>query len=125
MIEYYKNNYIYCCKKSLGHLPTECQIGAFLHGILEEVVHIQQTKEYMIKGEEDEVYRLYKAFYGLKHAPRAWFSPIEEYFAKEGFEKFENKETFFIKTNKHGNSLYVSVYIDDLIYRGGDMVMIE
>ena len=99
--------------------------SAFLHGILEEVVYIQQLKGYVIRGEEDKVYRLHKALYGLKQAPRAWFSRIKEYFAKEGFEKSENEETFFTKTNKHGNSLYVSVYVDDLIYTGGDMEMIE
>lgn len=99
--------------------------SAFLHGILEEVVHIQQPKGYEVRGEEEKVYRLHKALYGLKQAPRAWFSRIEEYFAKEGFEKSENEETFFIKADKHGNSLYVSVYVDDLIYTGGDKEMIE
>ena len=99
--------------------------SAFLHGILEEVVYIQQLKGYVIRGEEDKVYRLHKALYGLKQAPRAWFSRIKEYFAKEGFEKSENEETFFTKTNKHGNSLYVSVYVDDLIYTRGYMEMIE
>lgn len=99
--------------------------SAFLHGVLEEVVYIQQPKGYVVRSEEDKVYKLHKALYGLKQAPRAWFSRIEEYFAKSGFEKSENEETFFIKTNKHGNSLYVSVYVDDLIYTGGDMEMIE
>jgi hypothetical protein len=39
------------------------------------------------KGHEHKVYKLKKALYGLKQAPRAWYSRIEAYFMKEGFEK--------------------------------------
>ena len=63
--------------------------------------------------------------YGLKQAPRAWFSRIEEYFAKEGFKKSENEETLFIKRNKQGNILIVSVYVDDLIYTGDDVLLMK
>ena len=63
--------------------------------------------------------------YGLKQAPRAWFSRIEEYFAKEGFKKSENEEALFIKRNKQGNILIVSVYVDDLIYTGDDVLLMK
>lgn len=85
--------------------------SAFLHGVLLEDVYIQQPKGYVHNGEEDKVYKLNKALYGLKQASRAWFSRIEEYFIKEGFKKSENEETFFIKTNNHGNSLFVNIYM--------------
>lgn len=97
--------------------------SAFLHGVLVEDVYIQQPKGYVIDGEEEKVYKLHKALYGLKQASRAWFSRIEEYFVKEGFKKSQNEETLFIKTNKHGNILIVSVYVDDLIYTGDDLSM--
>ncbi|KAL0844254.1 hypothetical protein Bca101_017500 [Brassica carinata] len=99
--------------------------SAFLYGILEEDVFIQQPKGFVISGEEDKVYKLHKALYGLKQAPRAWFSRIGEYFAKAGFEKSQNEETLFVKTSTRGNSLYVSVYVDDLIYTGNDTSMMD
>lgn len=99
--------------------------SAFLYWVLEEDVYIQQPKGYVVNGEEDKVYKLHKALYGLKQAPRAWFSRIEEYFAKAGFEKSYNEETLFLETNKRGNSLYISIYVDDLIYTGDDISMME
>ena len=63
--------------------------------------------------------------YGLKQAPRAWFSRVQDYFAKEDFTKSHNEETLFIKTNDQGNILIVSVYVDDLIYTGDDVAMMK
>ena len=40
--------------------------SAFLKGILEEEVSVEQPKGFMVEGEEDKVYRLKKALYGLK-----------------------------------------------------------
>lgn len=99
--------------------------SAFLHGLLVEDVYVQQPKGYVIEGEENKVYKLHKALYGLKQAPRAWFSRIEEYFVKEGFVKSQNEETLFLKTNKLANILFVSVYVDDLIYTGDNVSMME
>lgn len=99
--------------------------SAFLHGILAEDVYVQQPEGYEVEGKEEKVYKLHKALYGLKQAPRAWFSRIEEYFDKEGFEKSENEETLFIKRSKRGNLLIVSVYVDDLIYTGDDDTLMK
>ena len=43
------------------------------------------------------VYKLHKALYGLKKAPRAWFSRIEAYIFKEGFVSSSSEQTLFIK----------------------------
>jgi len=45
--------------------------SAFLSGILEEEVYVQQPKGFIMEGEESKVYRLKNALYGLKQAPRA------------------------------------------------------
>lgn len=66
---------------------------------------------------------LKKALYGLKQAPRAWFSCIEAHFISEGFEKCYSEHTLFIKTNKGGKILIVSLYVDDLIFTGNDELM--
>jgi len=48
--------------------------STFLNGILEEEVYVEQPKGFVVKEEEDKVYRLKKALYGVKQAPRAWNS---------------------------------------------------
>lgn len=97
----------------------------FLHGELNEEVFVEQPEEYVKKDEPHKVYRLKKALYGLKQAPRAWFSRIESYFLKEGFERSHSEQTLFTKTNKKGKLLIVSLYVDDLIYTGNDVDMIN
>lgn len=67
--------------------------SAFLHGTLNEDVYVDQPKGFEKKGCEQMVYKLHKALYGLKQAPRAWFSCIESYFLKEGFQKSQSEQT--------------------------------
>ena len=54
--------------------------SAFLNGTLEEEVYVEKPAVYVVRGKEDKVYRLKKALYGLKHAPRAWYKKIDSYF---------------------------------------------
>ncbi|GKA07313.1 retrovirus-related pol polyprotein from transposon TNT 1-94 [Tanacetum coccineum] len=61
--------------------------SVFLHGTLQENVYVQQPQGYIINGKEHMVYKLHKAFDGLKQAPKAWFSRIETYFLMEGNDR--------------------------------------
>ena len=97
--------------------------SAFLHGELNEEVFVEQPCGYVQKGNEKKVYKLKKTLYGLKQAPRAWYSRIEAYFIKEVFEKCDYEHTLFIKTNKEGKVLIVSLYVDNLIFTGNDELM--
>jgi hypothetical protein len=58
---------------------------AFLNGILEEEIYVEQPIGYVIKGNEEKVLKFKKALYGLKQAQRAWNSRIDNYFQKNGF----------------------------------------
>lgn len=99
--------------------------SAFLHGKLSEDVYIAQPQGYVVKEEEDKVYKLKKALYGLKQAPRAWFSRIEGYFIKEGFERSSYEHTLFIKKEEKDKILIVCLYVDDLIFTGNDSNMMH
>ena len=98
--------------------------SAFLHGELVEEMYIDQPAGYH-KGGSEMVYRLKKALYGLRQAPRAWYSKIESYFCAEKFEKCTYEPTLFVKNGVRGKILNVSLYVDDLIYTGNDLKMIE
>lgn len=87
------------------------------------MVFVEQPCGYVQKENEMKVYKLKKALYGLKQTPRAWYSRIEAYFMKEGFEKCDYEHTLFIKTNKEGKVFIVSLYVDDLIFTGNDELM--
>lgn len=45
--------------------------SALLNDLLEEEVYVTQPPGFVKKGEENKVYRLHKALYGLRQAPRA------------------------------------------------------
>lgn len=94
--------------------------SAFLHGELEEEVFVEQPLGYVRRGDKEKVYKLKKALYGLKQAPRAWYSKIESYFLKEGFQRCDYEPTLFIKAEEGNKVLIVSLYVDDLIFTGSD-----
>jgi hypothetical protein len=98
--------------------------SAFLHGELAEDIYVDQPLGYQ-KGSKNEVYKLRKALYGLRQAPRVWYSKIENYFINEKFEKCSHEHTLFVKYADQGKLLIVSLYVDDLICTGNDLTMVH
>ncbi|RDX62446.1 hypothetical protein CR513_59224, partial [Mucuna pruriens] len=91
----------------------------FLHGTLSEDVYVEQSKGYEKKGSGHMVYKLHKAFYGLKQALQAWFSQIESYVV---YNKVKMRQHF--KWSKEGKVLIFSAYVDDLTYiRNDELIM--
>jgi hypothetical protein len=90
---------------------------AFLNGIMEEEVYVQQPSRYEIREHEEKVYRLKKSLYGLKHAPRAWNNWIYFYLIRDGFSRRNKKPTLiYTKVNWHGQISIVFLYVNDMIY---------
>jgi hypothetical protein len=88
--------------------------NAFLHGILDEEVYMQQPP-----GNEDETHPKYvckldKALYGLKQAPRAWYARLCAKLISLGFTP-SKADTSLFYYNRGRHKLFVLVYVDDII----------
>lgn len=68
---------------------------AFLNGIIQGQVYIEQPQGFEVHGRESHVYRLKKALYGLKQALRAWYSHIDSYLQQLGFQKSDDDPNLF------------------------------
>lgn len=99
--------------------------SAFLNGELEEEVYVEQPQGYVVKGQEQKVYRLHKALYGLKQAPRAWNSKIDRYFRQNNFQRSPSEPSLYVKKEGAHDFLIVSLYVDDLIYTGTTAKLVE
>jgi hypothetical protein len=52
---------------------------AFLNGVIEEEVYIEQPQGFVIYGKESHVCKLKKALNEIKQAPRAWYAKIHSF----------------------------------------------
>jgi hypothetical protein len=86
---------------------------AFLNGLIQEEVYIEQPLGFEVHGRESHVCRLKKALYGLKQAPRAWYSRIDAYLQQLGFEKSEADPNLYF-TVVGEDHLILLLYVDDL-----------
>lgn len=50
---------------------------AFLNGEIMEVAYVKQPEGFIYRGKENYVYKLKKALYDLKQAPRAWYWKLQ------------------------------------------------
>jgi hypothetical protein len=95
---------------------------AFLNGLIEEEVYIDQPLGFEVHGREFHVCRLKKALYGLKQAPRAWYSRIDAYLQQLGFEKSEaDPNLYFIMVGE--DPLILLLYVDDLFITGEERLI--
>ncbi|GJX69357.1 retrovirus-related pol polyprotein from transposon TNT 1-94 [Tanacetum coccineum] len=92
---------------------------AFLNGELKEEVYVSQPKGFVDPDRPHHVYRLKKALYELKQAPRAWYDTLSKFLLAQGFCKGVVDPTLFIrKTGIH--TLHVQIYVDDIIFASTD-----
>ncbi|GKG37526.1 retrovirus-related pol polyprotein from transposon TNT 1-94, partial [Tanacetum coccineum] len=60
---------------------------AFLNGLLKEEVYVAQPDGFVDPDHPEKVYRLRKALYRLKQAPRAWYDEFSNFLMSKGFTK--------------------------------------
>ena len=89
--------------------------SAFLNGMLQEEVYVEQPKSFVDPHRLDDVYKLKRTLYDLKQAPRAWYDRLTSYLTEHGFKKGSTDTTLFIRKDK--NSFIVTqIYVDDIVF---------
>jgi hypothetical protein len=91
--------------------------SAFLNGELVEDVYVEQPPGFVLKGQEHKVLHLTKALYGLRQAPRAWYSKLDASLLKLGFTRSTSEHAVYLR-GPETRRLIVGVYVDDLVITG-------
>ena len=84
--------------------------NAFLNGILQEEVYINQPRGFVHSDFPTHVCHFYKSFYGLKQAPRPWYMQLSDFLLSIGFQASKADTSLFILSYS-GALFYLLVYI--------------
>nr|GEV59861.1 putative ribonuclease H-like domain-containing protein [Tanacetum cinerariifolium] len=67
--------------------PTRMDVkSAFLYGTIDEKVYVMQPPGFQDPEFPAKVYKVEKAMYGLRQAPRAWYGTLSKYLLTNGFQ---------------------------------------
>nr|GFA82616.1 hypothetical protein [Tanacetum cinerariifolium] len=117
--------------------------SAFLHGTINEEVYVMQPPRFQDPEFPDILYKVEKAMYGLRQAPRAWYGTLFKYLLDNGFQRGTIDQPLFIKKHKgeflivqvgtidqplfikkhKGEFLIVQVYVDDIIFGSSNLLL--
>ncbi|GKE13760.1 retrovirus-related pol polyprotein from transposon TNT 1-94, partial [Tanacetum coccineum] len=74
---------------------------AFLNGELKEEVYISQPEGFVDQDNPSHVYKLKKALYDLKQAPRAWYDMLSSFLISQQFSKGAVDPTLFTRHTRN------------------------
>ena len=89
--------------------------SAFLYGMLQEEVYVEQPKGFVDPYRPNDVYKFKRPLYGLKQAPRAWYDRLTAYFTKCGFKRGFANTTLFIRKDKD-YFVVAQIYVNDIVF---------
>jgi hypothetical protein len=105
----------------LYQMDVKC---AFLNGVIQEEVYVRQPPGFERPKYLDRVYKLSKALYRLKQAPRAWYARLKMFLLEHGYVMGSVDKTLF--TLNHGTDfLLVQIYVDDIIFGGSSHTLVS
>jgi hypothetical protein len=88
--------------------------NAFLNGNLSEDVFMTQPPGYSHPKSPNHICMLLKAFYGLKQAPKAWFSRLSTKLLALGFRGSLSDALLFIYKST-AFTMHILIYVDDIL----------
>lgn len=87
---------------------------AFLNGVLDETIFMQQPPGFEIDGQEKKVCLLKKGIYGLKQAARAWNQLIHSVLLDNNFVQSEADSCMYVR-GEWPSICYLLIYVDDIL----------
>ena len=70
------------------------------------------------------VCKLNKSLYGLKHAPREWYSKMDAFLLLQNFQRCRSDPNVYIQ-QYDGHFIIIVLYVDDLLITGSTVASIS
>ncbi|OIT18727.1 retrovirus-related pol polyprotein from transposon tnt 1-94, partial [Nicotiana attenuata] len=93
--------------------------NAFLHGYLDETVHMSQPPGFVDPTPPDHVCLLKRSLYGLKQAPHMWNKRLADVLLSLGLVGSKTDSSLFYMPNAD-EKLFCLVYVDDILVLGSN-----
>jgi len=93
--------------------------NAFLHGELQEDVYMVIPPG-VAHSNPNQVCKLNKSLYGLKHASRKWYEKLTSLLIQSGYQQATSDHSLFVKVTSSSFTLLL-VYVDDVILAGNSL----
>ena len=87
-------------------------------------MYVEQPPNFESFNFPNHVFKLKKALYDLKQAPREWYERLSTFLLKKGFKMGKIDTNLFIKT-KEKDMLLVQIYVDDIIFGATNVSLCE
>jgi hypothetical protein len=95
-------------------------ISAYLAGVLDEDIYMAAPDGLGLP--DSATVKVIKALYGLKQSGRVWYKKIQALLKTLGFERTDSDWSVFVNKDK---TLFVGVYVDDLVITGPSLTAIK
>lgn len=92
--------------------------STFLNGLLQEEVYVLEPPRFMKLNKEWMMYKLHKALYGMKQAPRVSNMKIDSFYKHLGFKKYEMGYNVYVYHTYEGNGVLMCLYVDATLLTG-------
>ncbi|XP_065846872.1 uncharacterized protein [Euphorbia lathyris] len=93
--------------------------NAFLHGTIDEIIHMEQPPGFVDPQFPNHVCRLRKSLYGLKQAPRMWHKCLTSALVQLGFVCSKADSSLYCFTGGQSR-IFCLIYVDDILVTGND-----
>ena len=101
--------------------------SAYLNSVLsdDEVIYLEQPKEYSRGDPKKYVFRLHKALYGLKQGARNWYETMRQALGELGFQRTKSDHAVFVKTWSDGKRVILAIHVDDCMATGTNQALVN
>ncbi|KAL0540913.1 hypothetical protein IC582_020938 [Cucumis melo] len=76
-------------------------------------------------GRRRKIVQVEKSLVWIEASSTAWYSRIDSFFLKTGFRRCPYEHALYVKEDKYGKFLIVSLYVDDLLFTKNDKFLCD